>query len=414
MKEPTASRLRIRHVDPGKLKPWEKNPRKLKYAVGPVVRSIKQFGFNVPILCNADLRVIAGHARLEAAKRLGMEKVPVAVLPLEGNDCELFAIAENKTGELADWDTPKLKEILDGLRSEKCALDALGFSSHELRRLLREEEDKENAVPKLPSKTRTEWGTLWRLGRHRLLCGDSRHKKTFARLLGKAKVDHIFAGPPYFNQRAYSHWDDYAKYLRDMDAVMARCHAALKDGGIVVWHIGNGSKTNHAHVIHHGALLEENGFGFVDIIAWSKSGPCFSVPRHIGMKSVGCYYPAHQWECLLVYRSPGPMPKMDPEAAAYMWEHNTDVWEIPVVINQVQVYGHPAVCPVEIPYRTLLAYSCEDDTVLDPFGGAGTTVIAAERAGRRALVAEKNPQYCDQIVKRWETFTGKRARREET
>lgn len=414
MREATRNRLKIRHVDVKRLVPWEGNPRKHERAIGAVAKSIRQFGFNVPILCDTGFRVIAGHVRLEAAKRVGMEKVPVAVLPLKERDCKLFAVAENKTGELADWDMPKLRDVLDDLRREDCELGALGFSPRELHRLLRVEQEKENTIPEPPAKVRTRTGTLWRLGRHRLLCGDSRHKKTFARLLGKVKVDHIFAGPPYFNQRAYSHWDDYTKYLRDMDAVMARCHAALKNGGIVVWHIGNGSKTNHAHVIHHGALLEENGLGFVDMIAWSKSGPCFSVPRHIGMKRVGCYYPAHQWECLLVYQSPGPMPKMDPEAAAYMWEHNTDTWEIPVVTNQVQVYGHPAVCPVEIPYRTLLAYSAEDNTVLDPFGGAGTTVIAAERAGQKALVAEKNPQYCDQIVKRWEAFTGKRARREET
>lgn len=411
MKEAIGGRLRIRHVDPGKLKAWEKNPRKLKYAVGPVAKSIKQFGFNVPILCNADLRVIAGHARLEAAKRLGMEKVPVAVLPLEGNDCELFAIAENKTGELADWDTPKLKAILDDLRSEKCALEALGFSSHELRRLLREEEDKENAIPELPSKARTESGTLWRLGRHRLLCGDSRHPKTFSMLLGKAKVDHVFAGPPYFNQRVYSHWDDYARYLEDMDVVIKRCRAVLRDGAIVVWNVGNGSAATHAHVAHHAGLLEENGFRFVDMIIWKKNVPNYAVPRHASIKGNRQYYPAHQWEALHVYRKGGSMPTMNPEGARYMWGHATDVWEIPVVTHQQRDFGHSAVCPVEIPFRSLQAYTEEGENVLDPFGGSGTTLIAAERAGRTAFLIEKRPEYCDRIVKRWEDFTGKPARR---
>jgi len=412
VKETTGSRLRIRHVDPGKLKPWEKNPRKLKYAVGAVAKSIKQFGFNVPILCNSDLRVIAGHARLEAAKRLGMEKVPVAVLPLEGNDSELFAIAENKTGELADWDTPKLKEILGDLRSEKCALEALGFSSHELRRLLREEEDRENAVPKLPSKARTESGTLWRLGRHRLLCGDSRHKKTFRRLLGKTKADHVFAGPPYFNQRAYSHWDDYARYLEDMDVVIKRCHTALRSGGIVLWNVGNGSAATYAHVAHHAGLLEENGFRFVDMIVWKKNVPNYAIPRHANIKGNKHYYPAHQWEALHVYRKGGNMPAMSPEGARYMWEHATDVWEISVVTHQQRDLGHSAVCPVEIPFRSLQAYTEEEGTVLDPFGGSGTTLIAAERAARRAFLVEQRPEYCDRIVNRWEEFTGKRARRE--
>jgi DNA modification methylase len=411
VKRTARERLRIRHVHPGELKPWERNPRKLKYAVGPVAKSIKQFGFNVPILCNADLRVIAGHARLEAAKRLGMEKVPVAVLPLEGNDCELFAIAENKTGELADWDTPKLKQVLDELRSEECDLRSLGFSPRELRRLLREEQDRENAIPELSAKPRTKHGTLWRLGRHRLLCGDSRHKKTFTRLLGKAKVDHVFAGPPYFNQRGYSHWDDYARYLEDMNAVIQRCHAVLRDGAIVVWNVGNGSATKHAHVVHHAGLLEESGFRFVDMIVWKKNVPNFAIPRHANIKGNRHYYPAHQWEALHVYRKPGSMPTMNSEGARYMWEHATDVWEISSVTHQQRDMGHNAVCPVEIPFRSLQAYTGEGGSVLDPFGGSGTTLIAAERAGRKAFIVEKCPEYCDRIVNRWEEFTGKRARR---
>ncbi len=405
--------LRIRNIAVNKLKPWGDNPRKNEQAVRAIAKSIKQFGFNVPILCDEALRVVAGHARLKAAKRLDMAKVPVIVLPLKDEDRRLFAIAENKTGELADWDTPKLKSILDELHSEELDLASLGYSPQELRWLLRAEQDKENAIPKPPAKARTTRGTLWRLGRHRLLCGDSRHKKTFRRLLGKMKVDHVFAGPPYFNQRAYSYWDSYVRYLEDMAAIIKRCHELLGDGGVVVWNVGNGSSTNHAHVIHHAGLLEENGFRFVDMIVWSKSSVNFLNPRHMNIKNHRHYYPAHQWEALLVYQKPGDMPKMSHEAVQYMWEHRTDVWQVAPVRNQVRDHGHPAVCPTEIPFRDIMAYTAEKGTVLDPFGGSGTTLIAAEQSERTAFLVEKSPAYCDLIVKRWEEFTGKRGRKED-
>jgi len=128
--------LRIQHVDLERLVPWERNPRTNEQAVNPVAKSIKQFGFNVPILCNREFRIIAGHTRWKAAKRLGMRKVPVVQLDLKREDETAFAIAENKTGELADWDTPKLKEILHELHSEDSDLNYLGFSSAQIVALL--------------------------------------------------------------------------------------------------------------------------------------------------------------------------------------------------------------------------------------------------------------------------------------
>lgn len=92
-----------------------------------------------------------------------------------------------------------------------------------------------------------------------------------------------------------------------------------------------------------------------------------------------------------------------------MLKYQTNVWEIPAVTNQVETIGRPAVCPVEIPYRSMLSYSGEEATVFEPFGGSGTTLIAAEKAGRKAFLMEQHPAYCDIIVKRWEAFTGKSA-----
>lgn len=124
-----------------------------------------------------------------------------------------------------------------------------------------------------------------------------------------------------------------------------------------------------------------------------------------------CYYPALEWEALLVYQKPGDMPKMTREGRDYMSKYHTDVWEIPAVTNQVEQCGHPAVCSVEIPYRSMQAYSGRGANVFEPFGGSGTTLIAAEKASRKAYLMELNPAYCNVIVSRWENIAGEKATR---
>ena len=403
--------LKVREIPLKRLKPSKDNPRRNEQAVKAVARSIEQFGFNVPILCDQNLRVIAGHARLKAAVELGMKSVPVIALRMKRKESRSFAIAENRTSELAGWDIPRLRSILEELRSEEVDIRELGFSSRELRRLLPNDRDEENVSPRIPSRTSTSSGALFILGKHRLLCGDSRFKKTIRSVVGELKVDHVFAGPPYFNQREYSRWHSYGQYLRDMLRIANNCYAVISDGGVLVWNIANGCSSHHAHVAHHCKILEEAGFRYLDMIIWAKSGANYGVQRNAHIKQNRCYYPALKWEALLVYQKEGNMPRMTEDAAQYMWNYHTDVWEIPTVKHQVRIYGHPAVCPVEIPFRTLQAYTGDGGVVLEPFGGSGTTLVAAERAGRKALVVEKSPLYCDMIVKRWEQLTGKKAKR---
>jgi DNA modification methylase len=157
--------------------------------------------------------------------------------------------------------------------------------------------------------------------------------------------------------------------------------------------------------------MEESGLRYLDTIIWSKRGANYAIPRNFHIRRNRCYYPALQWEALLVFQKPGDMPKMTHEGAEYMSEYHTDVWEIPAVANQLATYGHPAVCPVEIPYRSLQAYTGSNANVFEPFGGSGTTLIAAEKTSRRVFVMERNPLYCDMIIKRWENLTGEEANR---
>lgn len=395
-----------------KLVPWSRNPRHNDKAVQAVIRSISRFGFNVPILCDQDHRILAGHTRLEAARRLGMKSVPIVQLHLSGRDGQAFSIAENKTGELSEWDVPELKSILAELHENAVDLKDLGFTTREMQRLIPTLRESEDRQPTSAGRSRCEKGVMYRLGRHRLLCGDARMKKSARLLLGGTLSNLVFAGPPYFNQREYARWESYDRYLRDMRQVAENSYSHLQEGGVVVWNVANGCSTHHAHVVHHAVILEEVGFRFLDMIMWIKTGANYGVPRGGHIVKTRRYYPTPRWEALLVYQKPGEMPRMTTDGARYMWEHHTDAWEIPAVTQQVRIYGHPAVCPVEIPYRALQAYTIEGGIVFEPFGGSGTTLIAAERSGRTAYVIEMRPEYCDRIIQRWETLTGHKARRE--
>ena len=298
---------------------------------------------------------------------------------------------------------------LEEFRSEDIDIKSLGFSDEEIRRLILDESDDENIVPEVNNTSVvTQLGDLYILGNHRLLCGDSRDSDSIRRLIEDQMIDHVFGGPPYFNQRAYSHWEEYELYLGDMRKIIQNCYDILKDGAVLVWNIANGCSTHHDHVSHHSRLFEESGFQYLDNIIWKKTGANYAIPRNFHILRNSCYYPALEWEALLVYQKPGDMPKMTREGPDYMSKCHTDVWEIPAVTNQIEQFGHPAVCPVEIPYRSMQAYSGSGASVFEPFGGSGATLIAAEKASRRAYVMELNPVYCDVIVKRWEKLSGEK------
>ncbi|MCB9102623.1 MAG: ParB N-terminal domain-containing protein, partial [Anaerolineales bacterium] len=154
------------------LKLWEENPRRNDHAVDAVAKSIKAFGFNVPILCDNEFRIVAGHTRWKAAKSIGMTSVPVIILDLTENQQKAFAIADNKTAEIADWDWPQLREIVEELERTDLDLDSLGFSSNELCQLLNDGL-VDDAIPDMEEKSSIERGDLFQLGQHRLICGDS-------------------------------------------------------------------------------------------------------------------------------------------------------------------------------------------------------------------------------------------------
>ncbi len=403
--------LQVQEMEVSRLRPWEDNPRLNDGAIDAVVQSIQSFGFNVPILCDQNGTIIAGHTRWKAAQRLEMKTVPVIMIEMTDTQQRAFAIADNKTAEIADWDLPKLKRSLEDLLKEDVNLKDLGFSEEDLRTLFGCDSSDEDALPAFDDDVQAETGDLWILGNHRLLCGDSKDPEWIELLTEGPPVDNVFAGPPYFNQREYSHWDDYDSYLNDMLVVAENCRDRMKAGAVLVWNIGSGSSTGHDHVSRHSCFLGQAGLRYLDTIMWVKSGANFSIPRNCHIRRNRYYYPAFQWEALLVFQKAGKMPQMSREGMEYMSDYQTNVWQIPPITGQREKHGHPAICPVEIPYRCLQAYTRPGESVLEPFGGSGTTLIAAEQTGRRAFLMERVPAYCDLIVRRWEALTGLKAMR---
>ena len=391
------------------LKPWERNPRINDHAVEAVAKSIETFGFNVPILCDQNMTIIAGHTRHKAALKIGLEKVPVIMLEMNDTQRKAFAIADNKVGKIAVWDNCKLKETIVELLSEELDLKSLGFSEQEVRNLLFTSEVDENDIPNRQSNSVVKKGQIWKLGNHRLLCGNSCNPDEINLLLGKSKIDHVFGGPPYFNLRQYIQWNSFEDYLVDIRKVIGNVFQHICDGSIVTWNIGNLSSQHLDLTSHHSLIFDKAGYKYIDTIIWLKSGANFTVMRNAHIAKNGIYYPTFQWEALLVFQKPGNMPRMSSEGKKYMSEFQSNVWEIPSVRNREREFGHPDVCPVEIPYRSIQAYTDENATIFEPFGGSGTTLIAAEKAGRQSFIMERNPQYCDIIIRRWEDFTGKKA-----
>ena len=194
--------MEIKTVKINELKPHPKNPRvHPDSAIDKLVRSIKEYGWTNPVLVSADGYVLAGHARLKAAEKAGIEEVPVIYLPLEGAKADAYLIADNRLQDETDWDYEKLEDLLQELDAGDFDLELTGFDMEEIEDLMTQfhvpEEIIEDEVPEPPEEPITKSGDLWILGRHRLLCGDATKKEDVDRLMDGKKADSLITDPPY-------------------------------------------------------------------------------------------------------------------------------------------------------------------------------------------------------------------------
>jgi len=442
--------VELRKIDD--IRPYERNPRINDQAVDAVVESLRQFGFRQPIVIDSDGVIIAGHTRWKAAKKLGLARVPVHVATdLTPEQVKAYRIADNKTGELAEWDLDILPIELNELRESGFDLEVLAFDDEELAKLLSSAQGvtegltDPDAIPEPPDEPITQRGDIWVLGNHRLMCGDSGSVEDLDRLLDGAVIDLVNMDPPYNvrveprSNNAIAAGLSSFKAATKRDAIdaadargmhhqgfdLARDKTKSKpttrkmrakdrplendfvsdeafDQMLLAW-FSNASRVlkpggsfyiwgGDANLGNYPKPLEKAGLYVSQGIVWDKQHPVLTRKDFMGAFEL-CFY---GWKEGAGHNFYGP-------------NNATDLWHVKKVNPQNMV--HLTEKPVELAVRAIQYSSLPGENVLDLFGGSGSTLIAAEQTGRRAFLMELDPLYCDVIVKRWEEFTGRKAQR---
>ncbi|MCP4595747.1 site-specific DNA-methyltransferase [Neptuniibacter sp.] len=350
--------------------------------VNQVAASIKEFGFTNPILVDGENGIIAGHGRLMAAKKLGLDKVPTIELShLSDAQKKAYVIADNKLALNAGWDNDLLALEIQGLDELGFDLELLGFSDDELQEFKLDEEVEgltdEDQVPDVPAEAISREGDLWLLGNHRVLCGDSTSMDAIDRLMGGVKVDMIFTDPPYnvaINGRSGKH-----DVIKNDDLPEADFNSFIDDVLQNIKLINPAAYYIWCNWDFYGVLQEK--LAYKSCIVWAKN-----------VFGMGNGY-RHQHEFCLFNG------KIDE-----VIKNESDLWSIKKDTN----YVHPTQKPVELSVRAF-GNHIKLLNVLDLFGGSGSTLIGAEQTGRKAFLMELDPKYVDVIINRWQDFTGKKA-----
>jgi len=397
---------RIEHWPMDKLLPYARNARQHSdEQIAQIAASIAEFGFVNPCLVGADGVLVAGHGRLAAARKLGLSTVPVVVLDhLTPTQRRALVLADNRLAELSTWDDALLRIELEALQDEGFDLDLTGFDADALAELLAGEEPEhegqteDDAVPEMPEEPVSKPGDVWRLGPHRLVCGDATTAETYAQLFPDGeRADMVFTDPPYNVNYANSAKDKLRGKHRPIlnDALGAGFHDFLYDAlSLLVAHtrgaIYVAMSSSELDTLQ--AAFRSAGGHWSTFIIWAKN--TFTLGRADYQR---------QYEPILYGW---------PEGAERYWcgdRDQGDVWQI----KKPQKNDlHPTMKPVELVERAIRNSSRPGDVVLDPFGGSGTTLIAAEKSGRVARLIELDPKYADVIVRRWQDRTGKQTTRE--
>lgn len=377
-------------LEPSRLKNYEKNARThSNEQIEQIIKSIKDYGFNVPVEVNPDFVILSGHARVMAATKMGLEKIPVVIhkhLTQESKQ-KGYILAANKIAMNAGWDdgilTDELRTLMDDPDFD---MESTGFGLDELSAMFPPEDPVRFAdaddIPETPAEPKTKLGDIWLLGNHRLMCGDSTNMDTVNKLIEREindpKTFVLITDPPYgikrdkgfggfggfgkpIKRRSYDNggWDDEIPPQHFFDQVLQFSHKALIFGGNFFAHFLPPSK---------------------HWIVWDKKNT---------MPSFG--------DAELIWTN---IPRDSVKIKPYTYNG---------LIGKEKERFHPTQKPVALIEDLIQEYTLPKETVIDLFGGSGSTLIACEILNRNCYMMELDPIYCDVIVQRWENFTGKRA-----
>ena len=413
--------MNIEHTPVHELRPYAGNARThSRKQIRQIAKSIERFGFCNPVLIDDNKQIVAGHGRVEAAKTIGMETVPTVRLShLSDADKRAYILADNKLAEKAGWDREILAIELQALIDLNVEVELTGFETAEIDILLDEAREAgnsptgpEDAVPPFASGAAvSRLGDVWLLGQHRLLCGDAREQQTYDALLEGAKAQFVFTDPPY-NVPINGHvcglgrirHDNFAMGCGEMSEAEFTTFLA-----IVFERLAANSLEGSIHQIcmdwrHTAEMLAAGRQAYSELknlCVWNKT--------NAGM---GSFYRSKH-ELVFVWKS-GSAPHINTFELGQHGRSRTNVWDyagvnVPKPGRLAELAMHPTVKPVGLVADAIKDCSHRNGLVLDPFAGSGTVLIAAERTGRQARALEIDPAYVDVAVRRWQTYTGKRA-----
>ena len=389
--------IKIETLKTADLIPYARNSRThCEAQVAQIAGSIREFGFTNPVLIDAENGIIAGHGRVMAAQKLGLDNVPcIRLSHLTETQKRAYIIADNKLALNAGWDDEMLALELGELADLDFEMDLIGFSEDELAGLLAETTEGEtdpDDVPEPPVDPVTVLGDVWILGKHRLLCGDSTSIDDLRKLCGEQDVDMWLTDPPY--NVAYEGKTKDAMTIQNdsmsdgtfrqflVDAYTA-ADAVMKQGAVFyIWH-ADSEGYNFRGAAH------DAGWKVRQCLVWKK--------QHMVMGRQD-YHWKHE-PCLYGWKG----------GAGHLWATDRKQTTILEFDRPSRNGEHPTMKPVALFEYQMLNNTKGGDIVLDSFGGSGTTMIAAEKNGRAARLMELDPKYCDVIIARWQDFTGKQA-----
>lgn len=381
--------MNIINIELKKIKQYEKNPRKNDEAVGPVAESIKEFGFKCPIILDKDNVIVAGHTRYKAAKRLKLKEVPCIVADdLTEEQIKAFRLADNKVGEIAEWDFDLLNMELESISFD---MSSFGFNilNEEEKEIEEDEYDLEEKLKNI-EEPKSKYGDIYQLGKHRLMCGDSTKIEDVEKLMNGVKVDLLITDPPYnVNYEGGNGLkikndnmgnDNFRKFLTD---AFSTADSVMKEGAVFyIWHADSEGYN------FRGACFDNN-WKVRQCLIWNKNSMV------MGRQD---YHWKHE-PCLYGWK----------DGASHLWASDRKQTTILDFDKPTKNAEHPTMKPVKLFDYQIKNNTKKDDIVLDLFGGSGTTLIACEQNGRISYNMELDPKYVDVIIDRWEALTGEKA-----
>lgn len=401
--------------------PYENNPRLNDQGVDALAESIKEFGFKVPIIIDSDGVIVAGHTRLKACKKLGIEEVPCIVADdLTDEQIKAFRLADNKVAELSDWDLDKLKEEIGELDIDMTKygfvqIENLDQAIEDINDLMEKEIDDE-VEPK------AKRGDIYKLGEHYLMCGDSTDSKDVEKLTQGNKIDLVVTDPPYFidygggvNKERDKITNDNlsgAEIYNFLLKMYKNINSSLKDGGVFyIWH-SEFARFDFLKALRDAGLQDKQ------VLVWVKSTATLSrqdynwkhEPCLYGWKEGAGHYYNSDFTATTAPTMQKPVNQMSEkekddyikELEAYISDGTTTL----MYDKPLKSEYHPTTKPVKLIAEQVSRSSRIGESVMDLFGGSGTTLLACEELNRRCYMMEYEPKYVDIIIQRWEEMTG--------